>query len=184
MKTIKLNQIETKEDEAVIYAAMAYRSENTADPITSELSYHLTFEAAEAAAKEINLEVGFSAITEHCIFDLEEVTELFESKEEIELSDLTELYHEKDNTIEVATNEGTSVVGDVIISWNYEKYVGYARNFSQIGYGGQWPFNDFKYESDLITGNEESNFRTNYSVLLTADELSGLTDQEILDACK
>ena len=60
--------------------------------------------------------------------------------------------------------------------WSWEKYVGYARNLLNIGIAGQSPFHDFETETDLISGSEERTFRSNYSVLLTKEEISEAAD--------
>ena len=67
--------------------------------------------------------------------------------------------------------EGEDITGAIIVRWSYEKYVGYCRNLQDIGIAGEYPFHEFVTEKDLITGNEERTFRSNYSVLLTKDEV-------------
>lgn len=79
--------------------------------------------------------------------------------------------------IESVEPTGDEITGSIIVCWNYEKYVGYARNFEYV----RWA-NDGETEADLITGNEDSTFRMNQSVLMTADECKGLEGQELLEA--
>src|SRR5690606_19955023 len=77
------------------------------------------------------------------------------------------------------TFEGNNITDAIIIEWNYEKYVGYARNLVAIGVAGIHPFHNFKTEKDLISGNEESTIKSNYSVLLKIEEVEELEPEEI-----
>lgn len=78
--------------------------------------------------------------------------------------------------IEVIEPEGESVENAIIVEWSYEKYVGYCRNYLGLRYGKQ-----NETEKDLVSGNEESTFKSNESVLLTASQIEGLTTDEIFE---
>lgn len=77
----------------------------------------------------------------------------------------------------IIEQESKKLYGDeIIISWEYYRYVGYARKFHDI-YTAQEL--GFEKETDLATGNEESTFRMNFSILLTHEEVEGLTEKEL-----
>jgi len=65
---------------------------------------------------------------------------------------------------------------DIIIAWEWQRYVGYCRKFIGIFRAKEKGFTN---EIDLATGNEECVFRENLSVLLTSKNVEGLTDQEL-----
>src|ERR1035437_6975911 len=86
-----------------------------------------------------------------------------------------------DNRKEIDSIEpkGEDIEDAIIVSWNWEKYIGYCRNFTGLRRGTYK-----ETEHDLITGNEECTFRGNMSVLLTKEEVKDLSDEEILEACE
>lgn len=77
----------------------------------------------------------------------------------------------------IIEQDSQELYGDeIIISWEYYRYVGYARKFHDI-YTAQDL--GFEKETDLATGNEDSTFRKNFSILLTHEEVKGLTEKEL-----
>lgn len=73
--------------------------------------------------------------------------------------------------------ESKKLQGDeIIVEWSYYRYVGYARKFHEI-----YTAEDlgFEKETDLATGNEESTYRKNFSILLTHEEVEGITEKEL-----
>lgn len=64
----------------------------------------------------------------------------------------------------------------VIVKWSWETHVGYARKFHELRRG--WYD---ETEEDLITGNEDSCFRPNLSLVLWKEDIEGLTNEEIRD---
>lgn len=64
----------------------------------------------------------------------------------------------------------------IIVKWSWETHVGYARKFHELSRGGY-----DETEEDLITGNEESLFRPNLSLVLWKEDIEGLTNEEIRD---
>lgn len=162
----------------LFYISQQYRWEDSANPEIDDQEFHEAHEEAIAAAKAINLEVGFTAQVETISVDCGHVDEWLQEKDEdfeFELVDIFKEFHCYSGfditTEDVATNDGEPITGAIIISWSWEKYVGYCRNLEQVGKAGSWPFHEVKTESDLITGNEDRTFRTNMSVLLTAEEV-------------
>lgn len=67
-----------------------------------------------------------------------------------------------------------SVEGDLLVFWNWERYVGYARNIEDIrrGYHG---------ETTELCIPIDHTFRTQCSILATKDELEGLSAEELKD---
>ena len=60
------------------------------------------------------------------------------------------------------------------MAWNWERYVDYARNLEGVGVAGAdgtFGYYNLKTEADLITGNENNTYGTNYSLLLSPDEI-------------
>ena len=67
-----------------------------------------------------------------------------------------------------------SVEGALLVVWNWEKYVGYARNINEIRRG-------MYGETEEICCKEDKVFRPQVDVLCTAAELEGLTREEERD---
>ncbi len=85
----------------------------------------------------------------------------------------------KHHPVDVLTIEQNSkeLQGDeIIIEWSYYRYAGYARKFHDIYTAEEL---GFEKETDLATGNEESTYRKNFSILLTHEEVEGLTEKEL-----
>ena len=168
-------------DGVVIFKALQYRWEDSADPETEDVDYFLTKETAVDYAQKIDLEVGFLPKVEEISIELD----AFEADEEFELEELDDHFKYGGEAEDVWTgdsNDGDDIAGAVIIEWSWEKYVGYARNLVRVGMAGEWPFQEFSKESDLISGNEDRTFRSNYSVLLTPEEVKASNDlQESID---
>lgn len=72
--------------------------------------------------------------------------------------------------------EYKSVEGSVIVVWAWDTHVGYAREFKELRLGRY-----DETEEDLITGNEDRIFRPNLEVVLEAEEVEGLTKEELKD---
>lgn len=160
----------------IIYKSLQFRwTEGTPNPERENEKYHLTYEEAEKAATEIKLYIGFYPVVDSIAIDIDNIDE----NEEFELSELDNYreYHGDYETIfEGSTYEGDNIEGSIIVEWSWEKYTGYCRNLLNIGIAGEYPFWEFKHESDLTTGNEEITFKSNYSVLLTSKEVEDCDD--------
>lgn len=166
----------------VLYRSQQYRWENSADPEVDDVEYHLTTEDAIDAAKSINCNLGFYPIVEK-LFIAKEQLEDIEDEEEVELEELAYKFRDIANVWDGPTNEGEDIKGAIIVEWAWRTYVGYAHDFKSIGRAGDSAsFYNLKKEVDLITGNEESTFKSNFSVLLAAEEIADLTDEELLQA--
>lgn len=84
------------------------------------------------------------------------------------------LYNDlKSETIEPKHHNDDINEDAIIIEWEWQKYVGYARKFKRIGRA--WEFG-IKTKFDLTTGNSERVFRSNLS-----DFPSDITSEELLD---
>ena len=71
-------------------------------------------------------------------------------------------------------NEGKDITGGIVVAWNWERYVDYGRNLEGVGVAGEdgtLGYYNLKTEADLITGNEDNTYGTNYSLLLSREEI-------------
>lgn len=145
--------------------------QETADPETDDEKYFFTLEEAKEHLETVNMNVGFQGIVDKFEFEYVNFNEEFDFGSYGDIEDFipSNTYPETEYLGDLY--EGEDVIGSIIVQWSYEKHVGYCRNLQDIGIAGEYPFHELKTEKDLITGNEESTFRSNYSVLLTKDEL-------------
>lgn len=179
---MKIEDLQKSEDGLYIifYRSRQYRWETTCDPESYDETYHLTKTDAEQAVNKIALNIGFSPNIDEIKININVFN--FDSDDEFELCDLDN-YRKYNSDIETIFdgNEyvGDDIEGSIIIEWSWEKYVGYCRNLLDIGVAGNYPFQIFKNESCLITGNEESTFKSNYSILLTPQEIDECDDLQI-----
>lgn len=159
------------------FRAYSYRFEEyDNDAIYNDTKDFKTQEEAISYAESLDNELGFCP-------KVDEINYEFESFDEIDEEETTDVslngsWVDIEEVWSGDTYEGKDIKGSIIIEWSYEKYVGYARNLIQIGIAGQH-FHRFNVESDLISGNEKSTFRSNYSVLLTAEEIKDLDKDEL-----
>ena len=154
-----------------IYRAQQYRWEETADPETGDEAYFFTEEEAEEYLDIINMNVGFYPIIDKIDFEYADFNNEIEFGFEGEIADFLPSKLDWETVHRGDLFEGEDITGAIIVRWSYEKYVGYCRNLQDIGIAGEYPFHEFVTEKDLITGNEESTFRSNYSILLTKEEV-------------
>ena len=162
----------------VIYKAMAHRweDEESADPIINDEEYFLTEEEAIKYANGLKLEIGFTPTVDRLFISEVDLEEKFKD-EDFELSDVADDAETDETIYSGKTNEGEDLEGAVIVVWNWEKYVGYARNFERVRYGESG-----ETDNSINTGNLERTFRGNQSVLLEAKEIEGLEGEELLEA--
>lgn len=159
-----------------VYKGLQYRWEETCDPETEDEKYFFTEAEAMKYLETINLNIGFQPIIDKIDFEYKVFNEI-EFGFEGDIVDFLPSYIGNIETIFLGDEkEGEGITGAVIIEWSYEKHVGYCRNLKNIGIAGEYPFHEFKTEKDLITGNENSTFSSNYSVLLTKDEVEGASN--------
>lgn len=156
--------------------------ESNSDPEVDDIAYHFTEVEATEAAKALELGIGFTAQVETISIDADLFNDEFTKDDEFELHDIVKACGRFSgfdiSTEELDTNDGKDITGAIIVEWSWEKHVGYCRNLHQLGIAGEWPFDKFKTEKDLISGNEERTFRSNYSVLLTKEEKEEAADLE------
>ena len=168
----------------VLYKSYSRRNavkDNYEDDLGDDVEYHITEDEAINRADNMSLEVGFYPVVDKITIDMDNLSDIDFDVDDIELSDLDDYrtyYGDYEEVYSGCTNEGDNIKGAVLVAWNYEKYVGYARNLEYIGVAGEYPFHDFETESDLYSGNEERTFHTNYSVVATLEDLDGLTTNE------
>ena len=154
-----------------VYKASQYRWEETADPQTDDEKYFFTLEEAKEYLETVNMNIGFQGIVDKFEFEYTDFNNEFEFGSEGDIEDFLPSNTYPETIYYGDVFEGDDITGAIIVRWSYEKYVGYCRNLQDIGIAGEYPFHEFTTEKDLITGNEESTFRSNYSVLLTKDEV-------------
>ena len=154
-----------------VYKALQYRWEDGRDIEEEDESYFFTYEEADNYLETLSLTVGFEPHIDRIDFEYVDFNSEFDFGFEGEIADFLPSRCDFETVFEGSVFEGEDITGAVIVRWSYEKYVGYCRNLQDIGIAGEYPFHEFVTEKDLITGNEESTFRSNYSVLLTKDEV-------------
>ena len=64
-----------------------------------------------------------------------------------------------------------SVENALLVCWHWDRYIGYARELREIRYGYYGETSEMCIETEKV-------FRPQWSVLATAEELEGLTDQQ------
>ena len=154
-----------------VYKALQYRWFSTDDPETDDEKYFFTEKEAMEYLETINLNIGFQTQVERIDFEYADFNWEIPFGTDREIVDFLPSRLDFDIVYDGDVFEGENITGAIIVRWSYEKYVGYCRNLQDIGIAGEYPFHEFITEKDLITGNEESTFRSNYSVLLTKDEV-------------
>lgn len=170
MKIKDLNYISNRG--YIFYEVTSERFEENGDRKVDEAFRCATYEEAKSEAESMKLDVGYSAVI-YAIY-LSGVTK---EAEEVKFDDIEEVFDEYFDMIDiefdeyVKTEEGKNIEGAVVIKWQWDKYVGYSRNFVDVGIAGQYPYHNILKEIDLITGDEDRVFRTNYSILATKEEL-------------
>jgi hypothetical protein len=175
---VKIKDIQREDNCLVFYTSKSYRWEEgqSADPLIEDLEYHLTEEEAIAAAESLTHSIGYHPQAEKLF---SRIDDLDEDTEEVDLRNLD--VWNAEFVFDGDTNSGESIEGAIIVEWSWERHPGYCRNLLAIGVGGDWQFSRLQYECDLITGNEESTFRSNYSVLLSKKEVDECEDREDLE---
>ncbi len=159
-----------------VYKALQYRWEDGRDIEEEDDAYFFTQEEAKEYLETIRMNIGFEPHIDRIDFEYKDFNE------EIEFGFIGEIEYFLPSNIDFETVyygdvfQGDDITGSIIVRWSYEKYVGYCRNLKDIGIAGEYPFHEFTTEADLITGNEDSTFRDNYSVLLTKEEVEDASD--------
>ena len=149
------------------------------NPERDDIEYHFTEEKAIEAAGNIKLYLGFSPVVEKITIEYNDFNRAVEFGDDIELDQFTEIgkgYYDTETVWEGIPNTGDSIEGSVVVMWSWEKYVGYSRKIEGLRFGGYK-----EVESELILGNENSISRTNAEVLVSAEDLEGLTDDQKID---
>jgi len=165
-------QVEKDENRLLsIYKALQYRWEDGRDIEEEDEAYFFTEEEAQKYLATIVMNVGFELHIDRIDFEYADFNWEIPFGTDKEIDYFLPSRLEFDTVFYGSSFEGEDITGAVIVRWSYEKYVGYCRNLQDIGIAGEYPFHELKTEKDLITGNEESTFRSNYSVLLTKDEV-------------
>lgn len=154
-----------------VYKASQYRWEETCDPQREDEAYFFTEVEAKEYLETINMNIGFESHIDRIDFEYWYFNNEIKFGFDGEIADFLPSRLDFDTVYYGDYNEGEDITGAIVVQWSYEKYVGYCRNLQDIGIAGEYPFHELITEKDLITGNEERTFRSNYSVLLTKDEV-------------
>lgn len=159
-------KVKSLDDNVTVWIADLY-SGNPDNRELSERNYY-----ASETDIDKNIKIGN-------VLEIENLTLTYKKLIELYLFDLTDRICDEAQYHSSIEPKGCPIEGDIIVKWNFEKYVGYARNLTGLRFGEQ---NETEY--DMVTGNEESTFRTNYSVLIEASELDGLSQSEKVEKIK
>lgn len=168
---MKLKDLEIQNGNYVIYEYVVELQDDYGDNKVDDAWRYASYDEAKEDAENVkHMPVGYSSV----IYKLTIPTHL---AKDIEYDDAEDFYEENCSEFDVEflehvkTEEGKNIEGAVVIKWQWNKYVNYSRNFVGVGIAGQYPYNNILKEIDLITGNENTLYRTNYSVLATKEEL-------------
>ena len=168
---MKLKDLEIQNGNYVIYEHSIELQEDYRDPKVEDVWRYANYDEAREDAENVkHMPVGYSSV-------IYKLTIPMDVAKDIEYSDAEDFYEENCSEFDVEflklvkTEEGKNIEGAVVIKWQWNKYVGYSRNFVDVGIAGQYPYHNILKEIDLITGDENRVFSTNYSVLATKEEL-------------
>lgn len=155
-----------------------YPINETSEPYLISLGIFTDLKAAEEHYKDVYLkgepEEGYDMY-----FDLSENTINEDVLDVTEYSKLEKLIREYYNIHDGNIKEDRkrygyeSLHGDILIEWNWERYIGYARNFRSIRYG-----REDETEADIFDG-EDKVFHPYTTILLKHNDIDGLTDEEV-----
>lgn len=116
-----------------------------------------------AAKEEVREDINFGEIIEVTLFSAES------EEEEPAIDDLVDNREEEEG--EFIRYNYASVDGALLVCWHWDRYIGYARELREIRYG-------YYGETEEMCIETEKVFRPQWSVLATAEELEGLTDEQ------
>lgn len=134
---------------------------------TEVLPEGTTLEEATEAMNDEPLEIGDQAELLKLELDEEENQELNNNGAPWEFRSCTQ--------IDFREEKGEALNGAILLTQSWLQYVGYARKFHSLSYGSD------HNEAWLKDGNEERTFKAFTTILITAQELEGLTDEDILE---
>jgi hypothetical protein len=125
-----LSQAHKSDNSFNLYASYAY-SETSADPIITNISYHLTEEDAVEVAENMELEVGFESLVSKLIIDVDEfrnyVDNNYDDDDEVQLDEVAKLACDKVHLRFVKYNDGGDLPEDGVIVWyKHHRYINYA----------------------------------------------------------
>jgi hypothetical protein len=157
------------------------------DPEYEDIEFFTDFEKAIEYCNGLiaSLNLGWEGIVEKIIYDYDYLNEEISFRDEISLKDLYVKYSLEDteNVYQTNTNKGKELDdNDIIVEWNWETYIGYARKITKISYVKNLYINSYGngYESDLAN-NTDRTFRTTQSLLLTESESKDMCYDEIME---
>lgn len=160
-----------------VYKAHQYRWQDGRDIEEEDEAYFFTQDEAEQYLYSLIQEIGFEPHIDRIDFEYEDFNWEIPFGADREIEHFLPSRCEFETVFYGDVFEGDDITGAIIVRWSYEKYVGYCRNLKDIGVAGEYPFHEFTTEKDLITGNEDSTFRDNYSVLLTLEEVEDVDNK-------
>lgn len=168
---MKLQDLEIQNGNYVIYEHAVELQEDYSDRKTDDVWRYASYDEAKEDAENVkHMPVGYSSV-------IYKLTIPMDVAKDIEYDDAEDFFEENIPEFDVEflehvkTEEGKNIEGSIIVKWQWNKYVGYSRNFVGVGIAGQYPYHNILKEIDLITGDEDRVFATNYSVLATKEEL-------------
>jgi len=137
------------------YAELQDLSERSSDPTREDIKEFDNFEGALEYANGLNLTPGWFSAVDKVTID-----------EDGDVVDCETVHYSH-----VCT--GNNINGAVIVRWSWQTYIGYCRKFHGVRFGGA-----YETESDLIDDAPERVYAVVEEVLLTAEEIAGLTDED------
>lgn len=160
---------------AIAYRLRQFRPIELSDDLNETLEFYLSEDEAREALKNLERVVGYMIELDRVFYDVDTIEDIEE------LNDLWDESIDDCESLECEdTYQGKDIKGAIIVEWSYERYVGYARKFKRIGYAGMYPFDELLHEADLITNNEETTFKSNFSLLVDSDEVNEMEDADAM----
>lgn len=157
------------------------------DPEYEDIQFFTNFEQAKEYCDSLTskLNLGWEGIVEKIIYDYDYLNEEISFGDKISLENLYKNYQLEDteNVHQTDTNKGKELDdNDIIVEWDWETYIGYARKITKISYAKDLGISAYGngYESDL-SNNTDRIFRTTQTLLLTEVESKDMCYDEIME---
>ena len=173
-----------KDGQIIFYKAFQSCYEKIDDYEVENVKFFTDIIQAKTYVDSLELNLGWEGVVEKIIYDYNYLNHNIEFGDEITLQDIMNRYHTYDveDVHQTDTNKGKELDdNDIIVEWNWETYIGYARKITKISYKdlGISAYGNC-YESDL-SNNTDRTFRTTQSLLLTEVESKDMCYDEIME---
>lgn len=166
----------TKKSETVfiVYKSSQYRWEDTADPETADVEYHLSEEEAIEAADSIDLELGYRAVVETVHVHMDDLV-IFDDDEDYSLDEFADEGQVMDTIHTGETNEGKTLDPNaIVVAYRHHRYMNYAYCIEGVYFVRQ---TRLQTEADLVN-HKDSLMATYHCLVDDLDELAERFERE------